>query len=214
MAEGSVNMIHDISMPLGRHTPVWPTSDHFAIAWLKNHLDDGYSESALSLNSHTGTHIDFPYHFMDGGMRGGDVSLDEMVGICFVLDCHDADNIDRTLLAKANIPPHCTRLLFKTRNSLLQGERFSEQYVSLNPDGAQWLVERGVRLVGIDYLSIEAYRGEGRTHKALLGNGILVLEGLALDGVAEGSYFLVALPMNIPETEGAPVRAILLQGEF
>jgi arylformamidase len=214
MAERPQNLIHDISMPLSRQTPVWPTSEHFAITWLKNHQSDGYSESALSLNAHTGTHVDFPYHFMADGKRGGDVPLDEVVGISFVLDCHDAVIIDRLLLETAQVPPRCTRLLLKTRNSLIKGEAFTEDYVSLAPDGAQWLVERGIRLVGTDYLSIEAFRSECRTHKILLGNGILVLEGLVLAGIPEGNYYLTALPMNIPDAESAPVRAILLEGEL
>lgn len=214
MAESPRNRMHDISMPLTRHTPVWPSSEPVAIRWLKNHAEHGYSESTLSLNVHSGTHIDFPYHFMAEGRRGGDVTPEAFLGECYVLDCGVADVVDRALLERVELPAGCRRLLLKTRNSLMGAQSFTEEYVSLTPDGAQWLVQQKVSLVGIDYLSIEAYGSDGRTHKTLLGNDILVLEGLVLADVAQGRYHLIALPLNIPEAESAPVRAILLEGDL
>ena len=106
-------------------------------------------------------------------------------------------------------------MLFKTLNSfdnIIEQERFREDYVALSPEGAEWIVRNNIDLVGIDYLSIQSFGEDGdRTHKTLLENEVLILEGLDLRKVSRGIYKLIALPLSIPEAEGAPVRAVLIK---
>lgn len=209
--------IFDISMPLGSDTPVWPGSEKFSLRWLKSLSQDGVNESALSLSSHTGTHIDFPAHFISGGRAAGDFHLDVLVGDVFVLDYPGESDIGVDFLESADIPQGCRRLIFKTQNSAMscRDGTFTEDFVALSLEGAEWVAEAGVGLVGIDYLSIQRFGEEGdRTHKILLQNDIVILEGLCLGGVSGGTYELFALPLNVPEAEGAPARAILVKREM
>jgi arylformamidase len=210
-----VKHIYDISVPLTEYLPVWPTSEKFNITWIKNIDEDGVNESHLSFNTHSGTHIDLPYHFLKSGKKTGDISLDRLIGKAIVLECHGDGNIGSELLSKITLPSGCRKLLFKTLNSiryLMEQKRFSEDYVALSLEGAEWVVKNGIDLVGIDYLSIQSFNDkDNRIHKTLLENNIVILEGLNLKDVGEGVYKLFVLPLNIPEAEGAPVRAILIK---
>jgi arylformamidase len=118
-------------------------------------------------------------------------------------------------LERAKLPGNITRLLFKTRNSRLWREKksFDEHYVGVSWDAARWLVDHGIALVGIDYLSVELYdAGQPNTHRTLLGAGVIVVEGLDLDGIAPGDYTLACLPLKIQNGDGGPCRAMLLEG--
>jgi arylformamidase len=210
--------IYDISLPLSERTPVWPTSERYLLKWKKTMEKDGVNESCFSLNTHTGTHIDVPYHFRNSGNRVGDISLERLMGNALVVECCDQKLITPEFLSGIDVPPGCTRMLFKTRNSfdnIIEQESFREDYVALNPEGAEWIVRNNFDLVGIDYLSIQSFGEDGdRTHKILLENDVLIIEGLDLRKVSRGVYALVALPLSIPEAEGAPVRAVLIKEDY
>jgi len=207
--------IYDISLPLSERLPVWPASKRHHLIWKKTMEKNGVNESCFSLNTHSGTHIDVPYHFTDSGKRVGDIPLERLMGDALVIECREQKLITPEFLSGIDIPPGCTRMLFKTRNSfdnIIEQERFREDYVALSPEGAEWIVRNNIDLVGIDYLSIQSFGEDGdRTHKTLLENEVLILEGLDLRKVNTGIYKLVALPLSIPEAEGAPVRAILIK---
>jgi arylformamidase len=210
-----VKRIYDISIPLTEHLPVWPTSEKFNITWVKNIDEDDINESHLSFNTHSGTHIDLPYHFLKFGKKMGDISLDRLIGKALVLEYYGDRNIGPEHLNNITIPSGCTKLLFKTLNSvkyLMEQNGFSEDYIALSLEGAEWVVNNGIDLVGIDYLSIQSfYDKDNQVHKTLLQNNVVILEGLNLKDVRNDLYELFVLPLNIPKAEGAPVRAILIK---
>ena len=168
------------------------------------------------MSSHTGTHIDFPRHFIDKGRCLKDIPLEHFIGKAYVTDVSRAEGVI-TVKDLRNLPePGLPRVLLKTRNSkrgYLGRKRFFQNYVSLGLEAATYLVKKGVRTIGIDYLSIEAYgTRDHAVHKYLLSQGISVIEGLDLRKVAPGKYFFICLPLNIPSAEGSPARAILIDG--
>ncbi len=137
--------------------------------------------------------------------------LNALIGPAYVVDATRVDSdLDRVVLEKLDIPPDVERLLFKTRNSDLWSlHEFSPDFIGLTGDGAQHLLERGVRLVGADYLSIAPRSDPAPTHVALLRAGVVILEGLDLRGVDPGRYDLICLPLLIEGADGAPARAVL-----
>ena len=204
---------YDISLPLTNRLPVWPGDPPLVVERFKTIAQgDGANVSRLSGTVHIGTHIDAPDHFLDNGRTVAQVALEDCLGPAWVLAAEDAPRLDRAVLEALWPAANPTRVLFKTANSRwwAQGHTaFREDYVALTPDGAAFLVEQGVRLVGIDYLSIAAFDSLTPTHRVLLEAGVVALEGLRLDGVEPGPYTLYCLPLNIPEAEGAPARAVL-----
>lgn len=212
----TLKRIYDISMPLSDMTPVWPSSKPFKIKWIKNIEKNGVNESELSFNTHTGTHIDLPFHFIKDGKTVRSLCLEKLIGKALVVEFQEKRNIDVEFLKNVDIPENCTKLLFKTPNSQFDEYQkdFRKDYTALSLDGAKWIVERGIDLVGIDYLSIEEYSNTGNmVHEFLLKRNIVILEGLVLKHVKSGGYHLVSLPLNVPEAEAAPVRAILIEEE-
>jgi arylformamidase len=171
---------------------------------------DPANVSELTLGSHTGTHIDAPVHFLPGGPTLDAVSLPALVGPALVVETPTVDMI-RVDECEALVPSGAERVLFKTRNSALWSRSdFARDYVALDLAAARWLVSRGVRLVGIDYLSIEAFGATGHpVHKTLLGAGVVVLEGLDLSAARPGRYDLICLPLRLAGGDGAPCRALL-----
>jgi arylformamidase len=208
--------IYDISLPVITNMPVWPGSQKFSLTWVKKEQTDGVNESHISLNSHTGTHIDMPYHFIESGEKMGDILLNRLMGKAAVVEHFGEEAIDIDFLSTVTLPAGCTKLLLKTRNSSYRSsgqDKFREDYIALNPAGAEWFVRNGIDLVGIDSLSIQSFTDkENLVHKMLLSNNIIILEGLCLSDVSQGVYELIVLPLNIPEAEAAPARAILLKG--
>jgi arylformamidase len=166
----------------------------------------------LELGSHTGTHVDAPRHFVPGGETVDRLPPAALLGAARIVGCPPGP-IDRatvTAALGATPEPGPARLIFKTGNSELWArDRFSRDYQALTLDGARALVDAGVRLVGIDYLSIEAFGPEHPVHRCLLGAGIVVLEGLDLRGVPPGAYELCCLPLRIRDGDGAPARALV-----
>jgi len=167
--------------------------------------------SLLTMGSHTGTHVDAPYHFLADGPRLGDVPLDRMVGEALVADLRGSDEVDAAALAA--LPLRAGDILLCRTDNSRRWEKtdFQRDYVYLTEDAAALLVARGVRAVGMDYLSIERF-GSDRfpVHHRLLGAGVFVIEGLDLRAVEPGRYTLVCLPLKFPELDGAPARAVLL----
>lgn len=168
--------------------------------------------SRFACGVHTGTHIDAPVHFIDGAAGIEATPLDVLIGEACVVDATSIDaDIDAAMLGRLTIADGVTRVLFKTPNSRLWGRRsFSPDFVGLTADAAQVLVARGVRLVGIDYLSIAPMRDPAPTHVALLSAGVVILEGLDLRAVTPGAYRLICLPLLLEGSDGAPARALLL----
>lgn len=171
---------------------------------------DAANVSLLSLGSHTGTHLDAPAHFLDGAATLERLSLEVLVGPALVAAVNADRLISRRELERLPLAGH-TRVLLKTRNSSLwQLGRFTRDYVALDLEGARYLVEQGIRLVGIDYLSIEAFDAPGHpVHRHLLGAGVVILEGLSLAAAEPGVYELLCLPLAVRGIDGAPCRAVL-----
>jgi arylformamidase len=166
------------------------------------------NNSRLELGVHSGTHIDAPVHFIPGAPAAEDLPLEPLMGPAWVVDATGVErNLDAEALRTLDLPD-VERILFKTRNSRLwELDHFVEEFVYLTGSGAEELVERGVRLVGIDYLSI----GDPDAHRALLRARVIAVEGLDLAGVEPGAYELVCLPLKIVGSDGAPARALLIR---
>lgn len=171
--------------------------------------------SHLAFGAHSGTHIDAPVHFLSEGGGIETFSIESLVGPCFVADLRGVTSlITAADLEGAGVPDDTVRILALTRNSgwSRRDTTFSPDYVAFDLSAAEWCVDLGVRLLGNDYLSVEAYESEHhQVHKTLLGGGVAILEGLDLDGVSPGSYELAAFPINIPGSDGSPVRAVLIE---
>jgi arylformamidase len=168
---------------------------------------DGANVSRLTMGVHSGTHIDGSLHFYDDGAGVDALPLEAMLGRCTVVEITDpGDAIDRETLAAAGIPAGAERVILKTPNSRLWDlDEFTHDFVRLDGGAAAFVLERGIRLIGIDYLSI----GDHDAHMTLLGNGVVALEGLDLRLIEPGSYELICLPMRLTDTDGAPARVLL-----
>ncbi|HSL20731.1 MAG TPA: cyclase family protein [Vicinamibacterales bacterium] len=204
--------IIDISQLLSSRIHVWPGNPPFALEPVQSIAGgDSANVSRLVLGSHTGTHVDAPRHFFAEGVGVDELALAQLIGPCRVVDTGGTRNITAADLQRAVGPIAPERLLLKTGNGRLwQQPGFSTEFAHLTADAAQWVVTAGVRLVGIDYLSIEEYHKPGApAHHALLGAGVIVIEGLDLAAVAPGTYELICLPLRIAGADGAPVRAVL-----
>jgi arylformamidase len=197
-------VIIDISRPIGPDTPVWPGDPPVLVEPVARiEAGDPAAVSRLELGTHTGTHVDPPAHFLPGGVTVDALPLDVLVGPAIVADLTAAPGpVDAGRLESQHLPEGTTRLLLKT--GAADG--------AVTADGARWLVERGVRLVGADTLSIEPAIGDYPVHRTLLGAGVVIVEGLDLSAVAAGPYQLVCLPLRITGGDGAPARAVLIAG--
>jgi arylformamidase len=158
--------------------------------------------SQMELGVHTGTHVDAPLHFFDGAAAVEALDLDALVGPAQIVEVTGPGDIEADA-----VPEGAERILFKTRNSAAWAEDgFYEDFAAISPEAASRLVATGVRLVGVDYLSV----GSVETHETLLRAGIIAVEGLDLRGIEPGAYTLVCLPLNLVGSDGAPARAILI----
>ena len=207
--------IYDISIALTPGMPVWPSHAPFEIERLRAiERGDRSNVSRLQMTAHTGTHLDAPLHFVPGGPGVETLDLNVLVGPALLVEALAAEVIDAPLLDSLGIPAGLERLLIHTRNSALwaRGEpKFQEDYVALDASGAQWIVDHGVRLVGVDYLSVAIFKDTLTPHRILLGAGVIPVEGLNLTGVPSGKCQLVCLPLKIAGSDGAPCRAIVIR---
>jgi arylformamidase len=200
----------DISVPVRPGMHVWDGDPPFRVDQVASMAEgEEYNVTRLNASTHTGTHIDAPLHFVDGGGTVDRIPLEVLVGPCHVVDATAVEGqLDAAALAGLELPAETGRLLFKTRNGALWGrDSFSPDFCALTGDGAETLVALGVRLAGIDYLSI----GDFDAHRVLLGVGVVPLEGLDLRAVEPGPYTLFCLPLKLAGTEGAPARALLVR---
>jgi arylformamidase len=204
--------IYDITVPISNDLPVYPGDPEIHIERvLSLEKGDIARVSHLSFSTHIGTHIDPPYHFMKDGIPLDQAPLEVFIGPARVIDVGDAASIDAALLSTFDLEG-ATRVLFKTRNSRFWREtrEFQKDFVYLETDAAEALVARGVKLVGIDYLSIEKFGFvKPTTHWTLLGNNVFIVEGLDLNEIAPGDYELICLPLKIKDGDGGPARVVL-----
>jgi arylformamidase len=206
--------MHDVSLLISEDLPIWPgdTGISMTLASSLNHGDDA-NVTSLEMGVHTGTHIDAPFHFEPEGMSIDELSIDTLVGPCRVFDLsgiiegigpEDLKSLDFTGV---------NRVLFKTKNSKwwASGEtKFQEDFVYITEAGAKFLIDHGVNLVGIDYLSVEKFgSSDYATHHLFLRNQVVIVEGLNLSEVSSGEYELIALPLRLKGSDGSPARVIL-----
>ena len=205
---------YDITLTLSPELPCWPGDTAYELERVQE-IDKGATAnvSSLTMSAHMGTHVDAPDHFLNNGKTVEKLALSVLSGRAYVLYLPEVDLITAAILEQAEIPPRTRRVLFKTRNSEYWSQQlkdFQTDFVALSPDAAQYLVDRGVKLVGIDYLSIAPYRQGLAAHQILLKAGMVILEGLDLSAVSPGRYTLYCLPLKLAGSDGAPARAILI----
>jgi arylformamidase len=203
--------IHDITVPLSPELPVYPGDSPVTIApWTSIADGDAANVARITLCTHSGTHLDAPRHFNQNGLSVDNIPLEILIGKALVVEISGMKEIGRQDLERLPLRG-AERLLLKTDNTALWKEEadFNEHYVSLSLQAAQYVVESGVKLLGIDYISVESVEGDGSVHRMLLDGGVLILEGVNLTDVAPGEYELICLPLKVKDGDGAPVRAIL-----
>ena len=209
-----MTQIFDITVPFRTDLPLWPGDPAPQTSLMKSR-EGGYRCNVTRLDTgvHFGTHLDAPNHFIEGGKAVEELDLGVLMGPCFVGEVRETQAIGPEHLEALKIPDGTTRLLLKTTNSDLwndPGHKFFEDYAAITPDAAQWVVDKGIRLIGIDYLSIQRFADKvSTTHIVLLEAEVIIVEGLDLRAVSPGSYDLTCLPMKLEGSDGAPVRAIL-----
>ena len=205
--------IYDITVPIRSAMPVYEGDPGVRIeSWSAFAKGDSSNVSMLNFGAHTGTHVDAPAHFIEGARRIDALSLDVLIGPARVVRVpDDVTEIDPEFIDRCDLKG-VVRVLFHTRNSSFWKEGFRKDFTHLLPEAAQMLVDRGIKLVGTDYLSIEKFHsGHHRTHLTLLSNNVVIVEGLNLSEAPEGDYELICLPLKIAEGagDGAPARAVL-----
>lgn len=203
--------IYDVSLTIHPGMLVWPGNPPVAVDTVKSIAQGGSSNvSLLHIGTHTGTHLDAQRHFIPGAPGIDRIRPEVLLGPARLCQLPKAHHIDRKLLEGLNLPG-VTRLLLGTRNSaLIKQVPLNLDYAFVAEDAARYLVDIGVELVGVDYLSIEEYQKESRpAHHILLGAGVVIVEGLDLAGVPPGDYELLCLPLKIKDGDGAPARVFL-----
>jgi arylformamidase len=197
--------------------PIWPGSVGLRLVRTKRlEAGDPANVSRLDCDVHVGTHVDAPWHFLENGSTVEQLSLDVLIGPVVVAYLPEVSAITAGDLDDLGLPPGTRRLLLRTQNSELWAARvteFKKDYVALTADAARWVAEHGIRLIGVDYLSVQRYGDSTLTHQILLEAGVIILECLNLAGVQPGGYELICLPLKLVGAEGAPARAALVRGE-
>jgi len=209
---GAMMKIFDISWPISTATTGYKDRHIVEFTETRTFAKDGMRDSTMHLSAHTGTHVDSPAHFIKDGLTIDEIKLDRLVGPCIVIELMEVvDGITRDDLVDKNIKKGDI-VLFKTVNSLTPATgKFTPHFVYLEASGAQYLAEKGIKAVGIDYLGIERNQPDHLTHTTLMHADIVIVEGLRLEFIAPGAYTFVCLPLNIIGLEAAPARAILVQ---
>jgi arylformamidase len=203
--------IIDVSVPVHERMPYYPGDPGIRLRRVRDLSGgDDANVSELCFGVHSGTHVDARVHFLEGDAGAEAVPLSAMIGPAEVVDATSLEEgpIGEAELQALAVSAGCERLLLKTRNSRLwDDEAFRHDFLSLDASGARFLVDRGIVLVGIDYLSI----GDHEAHRVLLSAGVVPVEGLDLRGVEPGAYTLACLPLLIVGSDGAPARAVLMR---
>ncbi len=201
--------IIDISPPLSPRIAVWPGDRPFESIWTMRLRDgDSCNAGALSMSAHTGAHADAPYHFLEDGARIDAVPMESYIGECVVLDVRGEERLTMALLERLAWRD-APRALFRSRDRV-DPERFPERFFHLTAEAAIQMAAAGVRLVGMDTPSVDAFTSKTLdAHKALLRGGVAILEGLDLSRVEPGRYELIAPPLRLEGMDASPVRAVL-----
>ncbi len=207
--------IYDISLTVTPALPVWP-GDPVVVLERVSKMEDGEHNnvSRIACGVHVGTHVDAPYHFIADGKTIEQLDLNALIGPARVVEIpNNGPLLTAEDLKAAGLARGMERVLLKTSNSQYwtqPGLPFQTGFAALSPDGAEYLVQCGVRLVGIDYLSIAPFRNSVPVHRTLLGAEVVVLEGVDLSQVPAGSYQLYCLPVKLGGSDGSPARAVLI----
>ena len=201
----------DVTVPLSSGVPTFPGDPRYEMERVLQ-ISDGHpcNVARLSMGSHAGTHVDAPFHFLSEGATVEELPLDVLMGPARVLEILASHAIERSDLERIDLRGD-VRVLFKTRNSgQLRNPAFQEDFVYLTEAAARYLVEVGVRLVGIDYLSVEKFGStDFPVHHVLLRAGVIIVEGLDLSDAAAGEYDMACLPLRLVGADGAPARVVL-----
>lgn len=209
--------IHDITRPVFPGMLVWPDNPPMSITRaLDQTRGDVATVSNLALGAHTGTHIDAPLHFVLGGAGVEAIALETLCGPAEVRHALEAEALTAEVFEQMQLPPGTTRLLVRTRNSerwARAEQMFDENYVAITAAGARWLVEHGIRVIGVDYLTVAPFADLITTHLILLQAGVVPLESLDLGRIAPGAYTLYCLPLKLVNCDGAPARVMLVENE-
>jgi RpiB/LacA/LacB family sugar-phosphate isomerase len=206
-ASGGGRVVHDISVPIRPEMHIYRGNPGVRLERHESIADGAHANvSHLELGVHTGTHVDGALHFIEGAAGTEALSLETLVGRAEVVEATGIEGqLDAAALASLALPD-AERVLLKTKNSRLwEQPEFTHDFIRLTGSGARFLIERGVRLIGIDYLSI----GDEEAHRELLGADVVAIEGLNLSGVEPGPYELLCLPLRLEGSDGAPARVIL-----
>ncbi len=197
----------DISVPIRSAMPIWPGNAGVELELTESIAGgDVANVTALRLGAHTGTHVDAPRHFLADGPTTETIDPEVLVGQAIVADLTGAERLDAAAIEGLGLPDDVARLLLKTSNSALWADdRFTPGHLRLDASGAQAVLDLGIALIGIDYLSI----GDEEAHRLLLGAGVVPLEGLDLRGVTPGRYTLICTALRLVGSDGAPARALL-----
>ncbi|EKN69989.1 hypothetical protein BABA_07231 [Neobacillus bataviensis LMG 21833] len=201
--------IYDVSRKLVNGMPVWPgdTAFQYVVSWPMKE-SGSVNVGSLELSTHTGTHVDAPFHFDNNGKRIIELDLDLYIGPARVIDMRGRESIGAVDLMGIDIDG-CKRLIFRTL-AWVNPSEFPEKIPHIEPDLAPYLASKGVKLIGLDVPSVDPIDSkELPAHHSLNENGIHILESLMLDEIEPGDYELIALPLPLVEGDGSPVRAIL-----
>jgi len=210
-------VFYDISVPVFPSMAGWPGDPPVRVSLEKNLREHGYNLSRIAMGVHAGTHVDAPRHVDGNGLTVDRIPLDVLIGTAFVFEIQPLDGwaIRAEDLANLGIPRDAARILLKTSNSELWHlgpQDFEDFFVYLNRQAARWLAGRGVKLLGIDYMSVDAYNDTAlAAHRELLGAGVVLVENLDLSQVQPGVYQLAVLPLKLRDLEAAPARAVLFR---
>ncbi len=216
--EGRAPRVHDVSLVLRPDMVTWPGEPGPRVEPLRRiATGDAANVSLITFGSHTGTHVDPPVHFIEGANTVDRLPIDALVGPCRVLEFAGPGHVSGAWLERAKIAAPSPRLLFKTANSARWADPtalFTRDFTALDATAARWCVDHGVKLVGIDYLSIEPQGPEKQgypVHNTLLRANVVIVEGLDLSAVGPGEYELVCAPLKLAQGDGAPARVFLIE---
>jgi len=208
--------IHDITLMMEEGMTVWPGETAFVLQRDKK-IEDGANAnvSHLEMSVHTGTHVDAPFHFLSTGDTVENLLLELLIGKVVVVELDEQiGEVTREVVESIGLADGVKRVLFKTRNSgywATGNQDFQEGFVGIDAEASKLLVEKGIQLVGIDYLSVAPFKRSRPTHEILLAAKMVIIEGLDLSGVKPGEYTLYCLPLKLKHTDGAPARVILIE---
>ncbi len=205
--------LYDISLTYTEDLPTWPGDPTIQLKQISS-IEDGEMANVthLSMSAHSGTHVDAPDHFLGNGKTVESIPLELMIGPAAVIEIRAEGTISAADLISAQIPEGTKRILLKTANSEVWAAgnmEFQEVFLAPDKEAAKYLVELGIEVIGVDYLSVAPFTDPEPTHKTLLEAGVLIIEGLDLSGVEPGEYTLYCLPLKIGGADGAPARVLL-----